>query len=109
MTENNSAAPAAQLAATAPVWGEQTYTLLFPIPLDDGNTVTKLVFREPNGEALEAIDELGVVEGKKPTVRQALGMVRALANVPKVVTDRMHQMDITRAMEAVGPLLDGVV
>lgn len=89
-------------------WGKLKYTLLFPVSIPNHPTITEIVFSEPNGEALELIDALGIEDGKDPTVTQALGLLRALSGQPKAVTDKMHMRDIAGASKAISPLLEGV-
>lgn len=100
--ENEHVAPA---EAKPPVWAETSYPLLFPIALEGGVELRRLLFREPNGEVLEAIEELGLTDGKDPTIKQALGLIRAMSGQPKAVTDRMHKKDIMGASEILAPLL----
>lgn len=102
-------APAPAPPAGPRAWGTVTYPLIHPIPVDGGLKLMEIVFSEPNGEALEAIDELGMDEGKSPTIKQTLGLIRALSGQPKAITDKMHALDIKGASEAVGPLLQGAM
>lgn len=94
---------------TPNVWKEVTYTLKFPVSLGNGTSVTSITFREPNGEALEAIDALGMEPGSNPTTSQGLGVIRALSGTQKEVTNKLHIKDIAGMMEVITPLLEGVL
>jgi hypothetical protein len=85
-----------------PVWKEITYPLIFPI----GDLKT-LTFREPNGEVLEIIDELGIEEGKAPSVRQTIAIISALSGEPIEAIRKLNQRDIEGAANASVPLLGG--
>ena len=86
-------------------WGVSPLKLKFPVTTEAG-TITEIIMREPNGEALEAIDDLNMQEGERPTMRQTLALIRILSGISKDVTDKMHRDDIMGAMEALGPLLE---
>lgn len=101
--ETNTASPAEE---KAPAWGEETYTLLYPIPLGDGAELKTLTFREPSGEILEQIEDLSMREGEEPTIKQALGLIRVMSGQTKAVTDKMHRKDILGALQKIGPLLE---
>lgn len=83
-----------------PVWKEQTYTLIFPI--GDMKTLT---FREPNGEALEAMEDLAIPEGAKPTIKQTIAIISILSGVDTATIKKFNQRDILGAGEAMVPLL----
>jgi len=85
-----------------PVWKEIKFPLLFPV--DD---LKELTFREPNGEVLEIIDDLGIEEGKAPTIRQTIAIISALSSVPIEVIRKLNQRDIEGAANASVPLLGG--
>lgn len=85
-------------------WGVNSVPLEFPVKLGD-QTISEITLREPNGEALEAIDDLGLKEGEAPSMRQTLALIRILSGVGKSVTDKMHARDIAKVGEALGPLL----
>ena len=101
--ETNVTSPAEE---KAPIWGETSYTLKYPIPLGNGAELTTLTFREPNGEMLEQIEALGMTEGREPSIAQALGLIRVMSGHLKEVTDKMHKKDIVGASEKIGPLLE---
>lgn len=101
--EPNTASPAEE---KAPAWGEETYTLLYPIPLGNGAELKTLTFREPSGVMLEEIEELGMKDGEEPTIKQALGLIRIMSGQTKAVTDQMHKKDILGASQKIGPLLE---
>ncbi len=83
-----------------PVWAEIKHPLIFPV-----GDLKELTFREPNGEALEAIEDLGVEDGKAPTVRQTIGIISALSGVPVETIRKFNQRDIEGAANACVPLL----
>lgn len=93
---------------SAVAWGEARYTLLFPIPVEGGAQISELVFREPDGEALEAIDELGIKEGpdEKPTMKQINALLSIMSGQPIEIIRKMNKRDIMGASEKFAPLLE---
>ncbi|EPE98441.1 phage tail assembly protein [Rhizobium grahamii] len=89
-------------SSSLPAWATITYPLIFPV-----GDLTTLTFSEPNGEALEAIDELGIEEGKTPSVRQTMGLISALSGVPVETIRKFNQRDIKGAANALVPLVTG--
>lgn len=90
-----------------PKWASVTVNLQYPVTRDDGTVIEKITMREPNGLALEEIDEIGVEQGKNPGVRETLAIIRALAGIEKDVTDGLHRRDVLALGEAIAPLLLG--
>lgn len=85
-----------------PVWKEIKFPLTFPV-----GDLKELVFSEPNGEVLEAIDELGMEEGKNPSIRQTIGLISALSGIPRETILKLNQRDILGAANACAPLVGG--
>lgn len=92
---------------SAVAWGEARYPLLFPVPVDGGAQISELVFREPDGEALEAIDELGIKEGpnEQPSIKQINMLISILSGQPIEIVRKMNKRDIEGASKAFAPLL----
>lgn len=87
-------------------WKTKTHVLKFPVTLGD-KTYAAVTLREPDVDALEVIEELGIEEGKRPTIRQARGLIAALADVPTEALGKMHKDDLAELGEMVAPLLEG--
>lgn len=102
MNAETNSAPAAE--ADALVWKTVTYPLLFPV-----GDVKELIFREPNGEELEAIDELGLQEGVDPNIRQVNQIIRILSGQSIDIVRKMNKRDIEGASKAMVPLLEGAI
>lgn len=86
--------------ANLPAWATVTYPLIFPV-----GDLTTLKFREPTGEVLEVIDELGIEEGRTPSVRQTIDLISALSGVPVETIRKLNQRDIKGAANALVPLV----
>ena len=93
-------------AAGTPKWEEFTHPLLYPVPTE-GQTLASVTFREPDGEALEAIDNLNLDPGKPMRVSQVLGIIAALSGIPIDTVRKFHARDIRALGEAASPLLEG--
>lgn len=83
-----------------------THTLTGPIDHEE-KTYGAITVREPDVDALEEIEELGIEEGKKPTLRQLRGIISALADAPHEVIGKLHRDDFTALVELTVPLLGG--
>ncbi len=90
-------------------WKTSTVTLTHPVPLDaaGATTLSKITFREPDVDALEAIEELGLKAGVRPTVKQLRGMIVALGDASDEIVGKLHRDDLGALGEAVIPLLGG--
>jgi hypothetical protein len=88
--------------ANMPAWAEIKLSLTFPI---DG--FDSLTFREPNGEALEAIENLGIEPGSAPTIGQTMGIISALSGLHIDDIRKLNHRDIKAASEVMVPLLSG--
>jgi hypothetical protein len=93
-------------AEKADIWQTVTYPLLFPIPVEGGPSITELVFDEPNGEKLEAIEAATEGEGRK--LAQTLAMLSILSGQPIAIIRKLNQRDIKGASEAIVPLLEAL-
>lgn len=95
-------------AAEAPLkWRETTFPLKHPIPQGgDKPPIDKVTLREPDGGALEQIDNLGLEEGKPMKVGQINGIIAALSGLPIDTVRKFHQVDIRDLGEAAAPLLE---
>jgi hypothetical protein len=91
------------------VWAETTYFLLFPVTVEGADKVASLTFSEPNGEQLEAIDDIGLEEGANPKIGQIMTMISIMSGTPIETVRKMHAKDIKGAAEAFSPLLEGVI
>jgi len=98
--------PARVAAPVAPPWPEIRHTLRFPITPPGGEVVSEVVCREPDVEALERIDNLGMVEGQPLKVAQIRGIIAALSGLPDDVIRKMHKTDFAGLTEKVVPLLE---
>lgn len=85
-------------------WKTETLVLKYLVTIDD-KTYSSITVREPDVEALEKIEELGVVEGAKTTIRQTRGMIAALADVPEAVILKLHRFDLMAVGELLAPLV----
>jgi hypothetical protein len=113
-TETKAAAAVAPIAApepavaAAPVWKEIRHPLTHPIPdPETGEMITEIVMREPDVEALERIDGLGMEEGKRMKVSQIRGLIAALSGLPDATIGKMHKNDFAAIGEEAVPLLEG--
>lgn len=98
----NSKAP----ADTAEVWQEVTHPLKFPVKIGDAEPIASISLYEPDVEALEAIDALGLKEGEQMTVAQLRGIVVALSRQPEAVIKKLHARDFKALGEEAVPLLE---
>jgi type II secretory pathway component PulC len=83
----------------------ETYHLRFPI-VDDGALHTTITLREPDVDALEKIDDLDLVEGGRPKIRQMRSMIAAVADVSDAVIGKLHRNDMIALGELLAPLLE---
>lgn len=88
------------------VWKKSTHVLKYPVTVD-GKEHAAVTLREPDVDALEAIEELGISESGNPTIKQMRGMIVALADVPSAVIGKLHRDDLASLGELLAPLLDG--
>jgi hypothetical protein len=87
-------------------WKTTVHVLKYPVTLAD-KQFAAVTLREPDVDALEAIDELGIVEGVTPNIRQLRGIIVALADAPNEVIGKLHKDDLTALGELCVPLLEG--
>lgn len=86
-------------------WKTVTHNLKFPVD-HEGAKIEKITLREPDVEALEAIDELEIEPGKPIRVRQMRGMIAALGDAPDAALGKLHRDDLAALGELIAPLLD---
>lgn len=85
-------------------WRTEKVPLDYPIT-DGDKTFTFIELREPDADALEAIEDAGFVEGIQPTNRQLKLSLQALSKWPMERIGRLHRKDFAKATAAVVPLL----
>jgi len=85
-------------------WRSETVVLTHPIDAED-KSYGAITLREPNVDALEAIEELGPFEDRL-TVKQTRAMIALLGDLPNDVVGKLHRADFERIGEALGPLLE---
>ncbi len=89
-------------------WKSFTHTLAHPVHLEGGSKIVgAITLREPDVNALEAIDSLGIKEGTRPSIKQVRGILGAIADADQEVIGRLHRDDFNALNEAVAPLLLG--
>lgn len=86
------------------IWKTVTHTLAYPVMIGDKRT-SAVTLREPDVDALEAIEELGIEEGGQPKISQLRGMIAAMSDVSNEVIGKMHRDDLTGLGELLVPLL----
>lgn len=107
MNEPHSAAAAAPAGANpAKAWAEVTHTLAHPLPAGEGDKIVSITLREPDVEALEAIDNLGLEAGKPLRIREISAIIAALSGVPIEAVRKMHKSDFTALGALAVPLLE---
>lgn len=82
-----------------------TYTLKHPITVDDETYVTITVY-EPNVAALEAIDDIGIVDEERPRIRHLRQVIAALTRIPNKVIGELHRDDFEALVEMAVPFLE---
>lgn len=65
----------------------------------------QITLLEPNVDALEVIEDLGLKDGDAPTVRQMKSLIAALARLDPAVIGNLQAVDFRPLGEAVVPLL----
>ena len=84
-------------------WKTHTHSLLHAVN-HEGRSYSTITLSEPDADALEAIDELGIEEGKRPSVRQLKGFIAAIADTPDIV-GKLHRDDFIALQEIAIPLV----
>lgn len=87
-----------------PTWKEKTIALAHPIRVGE-RSIAALTLFEPNVDAMEAIEEIGFVEGQKATVKQMRAAVVALSRETPEAIGKLHRDDFAALAEAAVPLL----
>lgn len=86
------------------MWKAEAHPLKHPITFGE-KTYTAVTLREPDADALEAIDDLGIVEGQRARIGQLKGLLCALADVPPEVIGKLHRDDFVDLQGIAIPLL----
>lgn len=86
-------------------WQSKTHVLKFPVIIE-GKTIAAITLREPDVDALEKIDGLGLKEGVPPNVKQVRGIIEALADQPGIVIGKLNKADFQALGELAVPLLE---
>ena len=86
-------------------WKTATHVLKFPIAIGD-KTIAAITLREPDLEALEIIDDLGIEAGKAVKVRHLRGLIEALGDAPSEAVGKLHCSDLAALGELLAPLLE---
>ena len=93
-------------------WKTHSLPLAYPITVGEGPDAKKIeaiVLREPDLEALEKLDEGGVLDGAGMSIKQVRLCLEAMSDVPAEAIRKMHASDAMKAAEALGPLLESLV
>jgi len=85
-------------------WKKIVCQLAHPIKVGE-LSLTELTLFDPDVDAMEAIDELGMVEGQPISVKQMRGAIAALSRQPLDLIGKLHREDFTAVMEKAVPLL----
>ena len=85
-------------------WRTVEHKLIHPVAGTDGN-ISSVVLKEPDIEALEKIDDLGIIEGKPMKVAQIRGIIGAVSGLPYEALKRIHRDDFAALGELAVPLL----
>lgn len=73
----------------------------------DGKSFDRITLREPDVDALEAIEELGLKEGAKMGVKELRGVIGALSDFDDATVGKMHRTDMMAVGDIIAPLLSG--
>lgn len=87
-------------------WKVKAIPLKYPITIGD-KTVAAVTLREPDLNALEAIDELALKEGVAPSVAQLRGIIVALGDQSTEIIGKLHRDDFAAITEEIAPFLSG--
>ena len=88
-------------------WKSVRYPLKHPVTIGE-KTYSAINLREPDVDALEKIDSLGIDDDKdkKLGVKDLRVMISALADVPDAVIGKLHKDDFLALAEEVTPLVE---
>ena len=86
-------------------WKTHVHKLRHPIQ-HDGKVIAAVTLREPDVEALEQIDAIGLDAGTPVRVGQLRAIIAALSDVPADVIGKLHRQDFQDLGAACLPLLD---
>lgn len=92
-----------EISAAGPRWDVVRHTLDFPVDGPNGR-VTEVTLREPDVEALEKLDDLGLKEGSPLKIGHIRAMIATLSGLPDEVVRQMHRRDFTALAEKLVPL-----
>jgi hypothetical protein len=91
-------------------WKTETIDLLYPLDQDrvgpDEKPVSEVTIEEPDCEALEAIDELGLdeIEGNVP-VKSVRKMIVAMSDLTEGQAKKLHRADIEEIGGRLAPFM----
>lgn len=76
-------------------WKSKSVPLTHPIPEGEGSDkkITAITLFEPDVEALEKIEDLGIEAGKKLSVKQIRGAIAAMSRLDDDVIKKLHRSD----------------
>lgn len=87
-------------------WKTETYTLAHPIKVGENMSINTVTLREPDVDALEAIEAAGIKPGEPPTVKQLRAVLEALGSLSPAEVGKLHREDFQGVCEKLVPLLD---
>ncbi|MEN5249909.1 phage tail assembly protein [Brucella pseudintermedia] len=87
-------------------WKTKAVPLQHPIAVGE-KTVAAITLREPDLNALEVIEGLGLADGVAPKLSQIRGIIAALGDQPDEVLGKLHRDDVATLTEALLPFLSG--
>lgn len=87
-------------------WKIKAIALKHPITVGE-KTIAAVVLREPDLNALEAIEELALKDGVPPSVAQLRGIIVAIGDQPDAIVGKLHRDDFAAITEEIAPFLSG--
>ncbi len=84
-------------------WPSISVTLNYPVDIPGHGKPKKLVFREPDVEALERIEALNLKEGAQVKLFEVRAIAEALAGFPEGSLKKLNHRDIKKVSEEVAP------
>lgn len=87
-------------------WKTVTHPLIHTINIS-GKSFDRITLREPDVDALEAIEDLGLKEGEPMGIKALRGVVVALSDFDNATVGKMHRADLMAIGEIIAPLLSG--
>lgn len=87
-------------------WNSKKVPLTHPITVGEVS-YSEIEFKDPDADAMEAIEELDFKPKAKPTLRQLKGAVAAISRLPVDVIGKVHRDDFVTLCEEVVPFIEG--